>query len=106
MTFRFLGSESLIGDSIRLNRWGQSVDLSEPQAVNAILGGCALLDAETFDALGFEKQDLDKFAGIASHGRAPAEFLEKKKAALVAAHALCERLESGGAFTAVVPQQE
>ena len=74
--------------------------------LNAILGGCALLDVETFDALGFEKQDLDKFAGVASHGRASAEFLEKKRAALVAAHALRERLESGGTITPPVPQQE
>jgi len=103
---RFLGSESLVGDSIRLNRFGQSVELTELQAANAILGGCALLDVETFDALGFEKQDLDKFAGVASHGRASAEFLEKKRAALVAAHALRERLESGGTITPPVPQQE
>ena len=35
MTFRFLGAESLVGDSIRLNRFGQAVELAEPQAVNA-----------------------------------------------------------------------
>ena len=105
MTFRFLGSESLIGDSIKLNRWGQSIDLSEPQAVNAILGGCTLLDGAAFDALGFEKQDLDKFAGVASHGRASAEFLEKKKAALTAAHELRERIETGESIAAPEPKE-
>jgi len=56
MTFRFLGSESLVGDSIRLNRFGQSVELTELQAANAILGGCALVDDETFCQIGFARR--------------------------------------------------
>jgi hypothetical protein len=106
MTFRFLGSESLIGDSIKLNRWGQSVDLSEPQAVNAILGGCPLVEDETFCQIGFAKEDLKRFASSGSHGRAPAEFLEKKKDALLAAQALRESLESGETLTAAEPKGE
>ena len=78
MMLRFLGSESLVGDSIRLNRFGQSVELTEPQAANAILGGCPLVDDETFCQIGFAKEDLKKFASSGSHGRASVEFLEKK----------------------------
>ena len=106
MTFRFLGSESLVGDSIRLNRFGQSVELTESQAANAILGGCPLVDDETFCQIGFAKEDLERFASSGSHGRAPAEFLEKKKDALLAAHALRERLESGETLTAAEPKGE
>ena len=106
MTFRFLGAESLLGDSIRLNRFGQSVELTESQAANAILGGCPLVDDETFCQIGFAKEDVERFASSGSHGRAPAEFLEKKKAALFAAHALRERLESGETLTAAEPKGE
>jgi hypothetical protein len=106
MTFRFLGAESLVGDSIRLNRFGQSVDLTQPQAANAILGGCPLVDDETFCQIGFTKEDLERFASSGSHGRAPAEFQEKKKAALLTAHALRERLESGETLTAAEPKGE
>jgi hypothetical protein len=106
MMLRFLGSESLVGDSIRLNRFGQSVELTELQAANAILGGCALVDDETFGQIGFVKEDVERFASSGSHGRAPAEFLEKKKDALLAAQALRERLESGETLTAAEPKGE
>ena len=106
MTFRFLGSESLVGDSIRLNRFGQSVELTELQAANAILGGCALVDDETFCQIGFAREDVERYASSGSHGRAPAEFQEKKKAALLTAHALRERLESGETLTAAEPKGE
>ena len=106
MTFRFLGSESLVGDSIRLNRFGQSVELTESQAANAILGGCPLVDDETFGQIGFAREDVERLVSSGSHGRAPAEFLEKKKDALLAAHALRERLESGETLTAAEPKGE
>ena len=103
MTFRFLGSESLVGDSIRLNRFGQSVELTESQAANAILGGCALVDDETFCQIGFAREDVERYASSGSHGRAPAEFIVKKRSALLAAHALRERLERGETLAAEEP---
>ena len=106
MTFRFLGAESLIGDSIRLNRFGQAVELTEPEAANAILGGCPLVNDEAFCQIGFAKEDVEKFASSGSHGRAPAEFIVKKRAALLAAHALRERLERGETWTAEEPKGE
>ena len=106
MTFRFLGSESLVGDSIRLNRFGQSVELTESQAANAILGGCPLVDDETFCQIGFAREDVERFASSGSHGRAPAEFIVKKRSALLAAHALRERLEQGETLAAEEPKEE
>jgi len=73
------------------NRFGQSVELTELQAANAILGGCPLVDDETFLPIGFAREDVERYASSGSHGRAPAEFIVKKRAALLAAHALRER---------------
>ena len=70
------------------------------------LGGCPLVEDETFCQIGFAKEDLKRFASSGSHGRAPAEFQEKKKAALLTAHALRERLESGETLTAAEPKGE
>jgi len=95
MTFNFLGSESIIGENHRLQSFGQAVDLAGPEAANAILGGCALLDGGTFDQIGFNRDELAKYGSLALHERAPSEFLEKKKVALIAAHALRERLAAG-----------
>jgi hypothetical protein len=106
MIFRFLGSESSIGDDIELKTFAQSIELSDELAKLAILGGCALLDETAFDQIGFDKADLEKFYSVGEHARAPAEFLEKKKAALIAAHDLRERLENGGSLVVAQPEQE
>ena len=95
MTYRFVGSNSDIGDSIRLIRFGQSVELSDEQARNAVLGGCALVPDEAFTEIGFTNAELTSFASVGSHERAPADFLDRKKRALLAAHELRERLEGG-----------
>jgi len=104
MRFCFLGSESIIGESVKLDRFGQTIELAEPEAANAILGGCPLLDGAAFDAIGFTSAELDQFRSVGSHGRAPAGFLEKKKTALIAAHELRERLKNDGKLTAAEPQ--
>jgi hypothetical protein len=96
MTYRFVGSNSDIGDSIRLIRFGQSVELSDEQARNAVLGGCALVPDEAFTEIGFTNAELSSFASVGSHERAPAEFIDKKRRALMAAHELRERFEGGG----------
>jgi hypothetical protein len=69
--------------------------LAGPEAANAILGGCALLDGGTFDQIGFNRDELAKYGSLALHEQAPPEFVQKKKTALVAAHQLRERLASG-----------
>ena len=95
MTYRFLGSASDIGESIRLSRFGQSVELPDELARVAVLGGCALLPESEFLSVGFTTRELESFGSVASHERAPAEFLDKKRRALVAAHEWREQLASG-----------
>ena len=104
MKLIFLGSETIIGESVKLDRFGQAIDLPEPEAANAILGGCPLLDSATFDEIGFSKDELDQFRSVGTHGRAPAEFLGKKKSALIAAHELRERVKDDGKLMAAEPQ--
>jgi len=49
---------------------------------------------------------VERYASSGSHGRAPAEFIVKKRAALLAAHALRERLERGETLAAEEPKEE
>jgi hypothetical protein len=97
MTYYFVGSNSDIGDLIRLTRFGQAVELSDEQAREAVLGGCALVPEAEWDEIGFDRPELERFASVASHERAPAAFIEKKKAALLAVHNLRARYEEGQA---------
>jgi len=93
MTYYFVGSNSDIGESIRLIRFGQAVELSDELAREAVLGGCALVADADFQEIGFTLKELETFGSVGSHERAPAEFIEKKKRALVAVHNLRARFE-------------
>jgi hypothetical protein len=93
--FHFLGSESRIGDSQLPRYFGQAIFLAEEEAVNAIAGRCALVDAESFDAIGFTQDELHRFRTAASHEHAPAAFQAKKLAAVAAAHELRQRVLGG-----------
>jgi hypothetical protein len=95
MTFRFVGNASDIGEGIRLTNFGQAVELSDELAREAALGGCALVPDAEFQAIGFTDKELVAYASAGSHERAPADFLEKKKSALIAAHELRVRIEGG-----------
>lgn len=91
-TFVFLGSFSQVlsetpGESIKLTRFGQRVELSDDAAEQTRHPrGLPVIPAEDFDALGFTADDLRKFGAAQSHENAPAEFLQKKMLALQALH--------------------
>jgi hypothetical protein len=93
MTYYFVGSNSDIGESIRLIRFGQTVELSDKLAREAVLGGCALVAEADFQEIGFTPKELETFGAVGSHERAPTEFIEKKKRVLIAAHDLRARFE-------------
>lgn len=90
MKLRFLGSECSIGDYPRLESFGQTIELDEALAADAIRGGAALLPDAQFDALGFTDSELSDYGISASHQFAPAEFLAKKRAGLIAIHEIRE----------------
>jgi hypothetical protein len=93
MIYNFVGSNSDIGESIRLTRFGQAVELSDELAREALLGGCALVAAADFQEIGFTPKELETFSSPGSHERAPVEFIEKKRQALIAVHNLRARFE-------------
>ncbi len=81
--YRYIGGGSYIGNT-KLDQFGQSVELDEQMAVEAMEGGCALLPADQFAEFGFTPEELSIFKEPGSDWNAPAEFKAKKKAAVIA----------------------
>lgn len=81
MTFVFCGSQSVIGGVVELKAFGQRVELEESIARDAIVGGCSLLPAEEFDAIGFTDAELKRFGDVHARASAPAEFVDKMRLA-------------------------
>jgi hypothetical protein len=82
MTYVFCGAHAHIGD-VELFRFGQRVELDSKVAAEAIAGGCSLLPAADFDAIGFTPEELKPI-------NPPPGFEAKKHRALLACHALRE----------------
>lgn len=100
MKFRFVGTTCAIGDIAGLREFGEAVDLDATLAAD-IIGhprGAALLPEATFAAIGFTADELSEFATPGSHADAPAAFLAKKSAALIALNDLRAWLARGGDF--------
>lgn len=83
MTVRFLGTLSEITGVGKLTALGQSVEVSEEMLRDAILGGCALLPDEEFEALGFSVDELKRYGDAYGRDNAPAEFWDKLRAGWV-----------------------
>lgn len=101
MTYRFVGTETEIAGVCKLTRFGQSVDLDPKLAADAVEGGAAILPEAMFSSVGFTAGELERFAEIGSHFDAPADFLAKKRAALLKLHEWRE-----GAATAAEEQED
>jgi hypothetical protein len=113
ITCRFLGIEAdIVGHGRKLQRFGQAIELPEALAKELILGGgraqgwagaTAMLPEAEFDAIGFTEAQLKYFGLPASWNSdvkinkdtilSVAEFLEKKKDALMALHGYREKIE-------------
>jgi len=78
MTYRFCGAFSEVG-STRLERLGQSVDFTQEQADEAILGGCILLTEEQYASIGFTPEEQKRYAYIGSRLSAPQAFALKMR---------------------------
>ena len=96
MIFRFVGTELETAEA-SLKWFGQSVELTEQRAAEIITRG-AILPAKIFDSIGFTEQELKAYRGVGSHADATDEFKAKKHAALLAVHALRERIADGHGF--------
>ena len=93
MIYRFLGTSSEIYGVVELRQFGQSVELPDALAGDAIIGNCPLIPAATFDGI-FTADDARRYASPAARMDAPKEFADKLKGALVALHDFRVGLES------------
>lgn len=74
------GSESMCGTTA-LKSFGQSIDLTPEQAEVAQRGGCVLISADDFNAIGFTSDELKKFPTAGYQINAPQSFLDKRQSA-------------------------
>lgn len=95
MTYRFIGTTAQIAGVADLKTLGQSVELSEDLFRDAVLGGCPLLPAEEFDALGFTAEELKRYGDAYGREHAPAEFFDKLRAGWVRAAKIRADFEGG-----------
>jgi hypothetical protein len=92
--YMFVGSlPSYIRDVLDFTSFGQKAQFSDELAKLASLGGCMIVPADDPAAAAFTPIELQKFAPFGTHEFAPKEFLEKKKAALIAAIAFAESFQ-------------
>lgn len=89
MIYRFVGTSSEITGVVELRQFGQSVDLTDALAADAIAGNCPIIPAETFDGI-FTADDVRLYSSPASRMDAPPAFTAKLKRALIALHDLRE----------------
>lgn len=102
MIYRFVGGSQcdVHGPAIKLDKFGQSIELTDELAHTIALGGGVILPGPKFDALGFTTDELKKYALPGQRVSAPAEFIGKIRSAWSAYHEWKTELE------APVPQVE
>lgn len=84
-TYVFVGSYcELDNGRVKLDRFGQRIELVDSEAENVIRGGGAILPEADFSAIGFDQDELKKYALPGPRANAPAEFHEKVRSAVVA----------------------
>jgi len=83
--YRFVGSYCEIDNGrIKLDRFGQRVELGDDVADTVIRGGGAILPEEDFERLGFTAEELAAYAYPGQQESAPEGFKEKRNAAHLA----------------------
>jgi len=87
------GLPSHIVGVVSFTKFGQRAELREELAQEAAAGGCVILPESDPAAQAFTPVELAKYASFGSHKNAPAEFLEKKHAAILAFAAFQASLE-------------
>ena len=96
--FVFVGARTEL-PNLKLERFGQAVELPEAAAENIIAGGGALLPKDDFDALGFTEQEVSLYAYPAPRAQAPQVFHVKYSEAIARFAELHETIKSGGHLT-------
>lgn len=92
MRFRFVGAESTISN-IRLNEFGQALDLSPEIAHEAVLGRIPLVTEEAWAAIPFTEDELSRFSQFIAQKDATESFNAKKILSHRASVAMREQYE-------------
>lgn len=79
--YNFVGVSCEIGAS-RLERFGQPIELTQGDALNAIEGGAAIVPAADFMDCGFTAEELSSYAYIGQRSQAPEAFQAKVRRAV------------------------
>lgn len=91
----FVGSYCEIdGGRIKLERFGQKIDLPEEIAATVISGGGAILPEADFEGLAFTEQEMSLYAYPGPQASAPEAF-QRKRAAAHAAFCELQRAAKG-----------
>lgn len=81
-TYRFVGSYCEIdGGRIKLERFGQRIELPDEVAETVIRGGGAILPEADFESLGFTEQEISLYAYPGQQIGAPEAFTRKQQEA-------------------------
>jgi len=89
--YKFFGVKCTVGSVVTLKKLGQTAMLSDQLACDVISGGGAILPAETFDGLGFTKDEINS-----RHARRTETFLSKLREASLALIALRKDVRERG----------
>ncbi|MDE2103019.1 MAG: hypothetical protein KGL39_37590 [Patescibacteria group bacterium] len=85
--YRFVGSYCEIdGGRIKLERFGQQIELSDEVAEVVVKGGGAIIPEAEFEQIGFTEQELSLYAYPGQQSGAPEAWITKRKAAHLAYH--------------------
>lgn len=78
-TYHFVGSYCEIDNGrIKLERFGQRIELPENVAETVIRGGGAILPEADFNAIGFTEQEISLYAYPGQQATAPEVFQRKR----------------------------
>lgn len=97
MIYRFVGTFADLGDNRMLNRFGDSVELTDEEAANAISQRVAIIPDATFQQLSFTPAELQNYGYPEASVPDDHPFHAKRKKAWLAVHELRESLSSKGA---------
>lgn len=104
-TYRFIGIDHLIAD-LRLNEYGQAVELPDDVARIAVLGRCPLLPDAEFQACGLTPEELELYRHPGPRDSAPESTQAKFLSARMALHKYRESLSQVQSLAALVPLKE
>lgn len=108
MTVRYVGASSaqIMDTKFVFKRYGQQVELPDELATRVMAENFPVVTEEEFKSLGHTEDELKNHANPATHAKASAEFLGKRKAAWDSLSARATAAEPLPPLEKAPPQEE